>query len=161
MPLLLSIGCNSDYTLERRGGPYPSDPVGDPPLGGSGGAAGAPTTDEGGSGANPEAPILFCDALTVVRNKCQRCHNDPPENGAPVPFLTFEDFHAQYGTSEFAWWEVAVGMVEDDIMPYVALNAPPFSIMPPVEPLTVEEKATLLGWLKQGALPEGGTDCPE
>jgi hypothetical protein len=32
--------------------------------------------------------------------------------------------------------------------------------MPPVEPLTASEKATLLGWLKQGALAEGGTDCP-
>jgi len=26
--------------------------------------------------------------------------------------------------------------------------------------LTSDEKATLLGWLKQGAVAEGGTDCP-
>ena len=45
-------------------------------------------------------------------------------------------------------------------MPYVALNEPPFSLVPPVEPLTADEKDTLLGWLKQGALPEGGTNCP-
>jgi hypothetical protein len=45
-------------------------------------------------------------------------------------------------------------------MPYVALNDPPTSLMPPVEPLTAEEKATLLAWLEQGAEPEGGTDCP-
>ena len=45
-------------------------------------------------------------------------------------------------------------------MPYVALNDGPDPIMPPVELLTATEKATLLGWLKQGMKPEGGTDCP-
>lgn len=50
--------------------------------------------------------------------------------------------------------------VAKDFMPFVALNEPPTNLMPPVEPLTVDEKATLLGWLEQGALPEGGTDCP-
>ena len=45
-------------------------------------------------------------------------------------------------------------------MPYVVLNEPPNPIMPPVEPLTASEKATLLGWLKQGMKPEGGTNCP-
>jgi hypothetical protein len=45
-------------------------------------------------------------------------------------------------------------------MPDLAQNDPPASLMPPVEALTDEEKATLLDWLEQGAVPEGGTDCP-
>jgi hypothetical protein len=46
-------------------------------------------------------------------------------------------------------------------MPPVALNQPPTNLMPPVEPLTADEKTTLLGWLEQGAKPVGGTDCPK
>jgi hypothetical protein len=76
-----------------------------------------------------------------------------------VAFLKQEDFQAQYYDTEFRWWEISVGMVERDKMPFVALNGPPTNLQPPVEGLTVDEKATLVGWLKQGALPEGGTQC--
>jgi hypothetical protein len=96
----------------------------------------------------------------VVRAKCQRCHRDPLQNGAPVPFLTYSDFFAPYGASGTTFGEAAVRAVENDMMPYVVLNDGPNPIMPPVEPLTAAEKATLLGWLKQGLKPEGGTDCP-
>jgi hypothetical protein len=51
-------------------------------------------------------------------------------------------------------------VVERDFMPYVALNEGDDPIMPPVEPLTGDEKATLLAWLRQGALPLDGTACP-
>jgi hypothetical protein len=155
---LCAFACVSDPEVERRGG-RPVDPVIEVPNDGSGGrgagAAGAPA-----EGGGPSEVVAFCDALTVVRRKCQRCHGDPLQNGAPVPFLNFEDFHRQYGTSEFEYWEAATGLVERDVMPYVVLNEPPTNLMPPVEPLTLEEKATLLTWLQQGALPEGGTDCP-
>ena len=163
--LLLAASCSEgDYELERRGGPFPAAPATDPPstTGGSptegdGGAPGGGNNGDGG--ADSEALIPFCDALTVVRAKCQRCHTDPTENGAPVPFLTFEDFHAIY-FADVKWWQRAVQVVESDYMPYVALNDPPTSLMPPVEPLTEDEKATLMGWFMQGALPEGGTECP-
>jgi hypothetical protein len=143
--LALATGCGGDDSvLTRRGGELPDTSEG-----------GATGVEPSGGGA-----VAFCDALTVVRAKCQRCHGNPLQNAAPVPFLTYDDFKAQYGTTEFTYGEVAVGAVERDIMPYVALNEPPSPVMPPVEPLTAAEKATLLGWLKQGALPEGGTDCP-
>ncbi len=58
------------------------------------------------------------------------------------------------------YWQAAIDQVKADLMPYVALNEPPTNAMPPVEALTSEEKATLLGWLEQGAAPAGGTDCP-
>ncbi len=135
---LFALGCSSDTSLERRGGP-PPDP-------------------DGGAGSVGE-PIPFCDAFKVVQAKCQRCHQDPPKNGAPVPFLSYEDTQAQYGTTEFKYSDVMLSAVETDLMPYLALNGGANPIMPPVEPLTAAEKATLLGWLKQGALPEGGTDC--
>jgi hypothetical protein len=146
---LALVGCSSeDPVVERRGGPLP-EPA-EPAPGGSSGAAGSPP----GEG---EA-IAFCDALVVVRAKCQRCHTEPPKNGAPIPFLTYEDFQAPYGNGTYA--QVARRKVEEGTMPYVYLNDPP-RITPPVQPLTAQEKETLLGWLQQGATPEGGTDCPE
>lgn len=141
---------NDDTSLERRGGPLP-EAMPDPPSSMAGGA--------GAGGASGDG-IAFCDALQVIQAKCQRCHNDPQQNGAPVAFLTYEDTQANYFETERKWFEVMLEAVSEDFMPFVALNKPPTSLMPPVEPLTVEEKATLLGWLKQGALPEGGTDCP-
>lgn len=136
----LAFGCSgSDTTLERRGGPLPEEAAG---------------------GADSSPPITFCEALTVMRAKCQRCHQDPPKNGAPVPFLTYDDTHARYYATDMKFSDVMPGAIERGFMPYVALNDGDNPIMPPVEPLTPEEKATLLGWLKQGALPVGGTDCP-
>jgi hypothetical protein len=148
--LTLGTGCASDDPdVERRGGDLP-----DPPTGGtSNGSA-------GGDGAGGDAPIKFCDALVVAQNKCQRCHGTPLKNGAPVPFETYDDFQAPYGTSGVTYGEVAIRLVEDNIMPYVSLNDSATPPDPPVEPLTADEKATLLGWLKQGAKPEGGTSCP-
>ncbi len=120
--------------------------------------AGSNAAGAGGGASAPRA-ITFCEAFAVIRAKCQRCHRDPTVNGAPVPFLTYEDTQAQYYDSNFKWSEVMVGVIERDFMPYVALNGSPGLVGGPVEPLTPDEKATLLGWLREGALPEGGTDC--
>lgn len=114
----------------------------------------------GAAGAGEGGGVPYCDALVVLEAKCQRCHGEPLKNGAPVAFLGFEVFSQLYSpTSTVTWREAALDVVERDAMPYVALNNPPTSLMPPVEPLTDDEKSTLLGWLKQGAKPEGGTDC--
>jgi hypothetical protein len=136
----LTFGCSeSDTKLERRGGPLP----------------------EGvGGGADSGPPVSFCQALTVIRTKCQRCHQDPPKNGAPVPFLDYDDTQAPYVDDTLKYSDVMLLVVERDFMPYVTLNEGDDPIMPPVEPLTGDEKATLLGWLRQGALPLDGTACP-
>ena len=155
LTLVLAASCSSgEYKLERRGGPFPATPIVDPPSG----SAGAPAEASGGAGGTEE-PIPFCDALAVIRANCQRCHTDPPQNGAPVPLDTYEALQAFYLEPK-RWWERAKEVVEIDYMPYVELNLPPVSLMPPVEPLTPDEKATLMGWFAQGAQPEGGTDCP-
>lgn len=166
--VLLALACggacsSSDYELERRGGPLPPGPVVDEPSDGgsaAGGNSASAGSGDGGDGGVSGVAVSFCDALTVIQAKCQRCHGDPLHNGAPVAFLDFDDLHAQYYDTELEWWQVAVGMVERDAMPYVALNDSPTLEGGTVEPLTTDEKATLLGWLQQGALPEGGIDCP-
>lgn len=137
---LLALGCASeDPKLVRTGGPLPD-------------------TSGGAGDMGPAVP--FCDALTVIRAKCQRCHSNPPQHAAPVPFITYEDTQAQYYTTDQKFSDVMVTAIEKDFMPYLGLNGPPTNLMPPAEPLTADEKATMLAWLKQGALPTGGTDCP-
>lgn len=140
--LVIGCGGNPDSTTPSSGA--------DAGASNAGGSAG------GGTGT----AVAFCDALAVIRAKCQRCHGEPLQHGAPVAFLSYEDTQAPYFTTDKQWWEVMLADVTKDLMPYVALNDPPTSVKPPVEPLTAAEKATLLGWLQQGALPEGGTDCP-
>lgn len=150
--LASSQACAEDPELERRGG----DDVPSPVAQGEGGV----DSVSGGGGTADSGLVPFCDALTVIRAKCQRCHGNPLNNGAPAPFLTYEDTQAPYYMTDDKWTDVMPGVIERGFMPYVALNDPPTNLMPPVEPLTPEEKATLLAWLKQGALPVGGTDCP-
>lgn len=146
MLLGLAIACAEDPDVEREGGPFPPDPSGND------------GSDPGSAGGGAAVP--FCAAFEVVVDKCQRCHTDPPKFGAPVPFLSVDDFHRPYGSGSMEYFQAAIGQVEADLMPYTALNDPPTSLMPPVEALTSAEKATLLGWLRQGADDEGGTDCP-
>lgn len=140
----LGVACAEDPEVEREGRPLPPDP------------------SKGGSDGDGDGPkVTFCAAFEVVTAKCQRCHTDPPKFGAPVPFLSIDDFHRPYGGADSKeYFQAAIEQVEGDFMPYTALNDPPTSLMPPVEPLTGDEKATLLSWLKQGAKDEGGTDCP-
>ena len=116
-----------------------------------GGGAG---TSSGGGGAIPGC------VLQVIQDKCQRCHGDPLQHGAPVAFFTVDDFQARYFESDSKWWQIAAAQVEDDSMPFMALNNLPEPIMPPVEPLTADEKATLLGWLKAGAMAGDVSSCP-
>jgi hypothetical protein len=140
----LATGCSGNHSLERKGGPLP-----DTSDGGS----------EGMSGGDAPGAIPGC-VLDVIENKCQRCHGDPRKHEAPVAFFTVNDFQARYFQTAAKWWEVAAERVEADVMPFVALNDPPNPVMPPVEPLTPDEKVTLLAWLKAGALPDAGNVCP-
>jgi hypothetical protein len=119
------------------------------------------TGPSGGAGTGSSSGgVTFCEALAVIRDKCQRCHQSPPQHGAPVPFLTYEDIQAPYYTTDRQWSDAIADAVDRGTMPDLAQNEPPTSLMPPVEPLTADEQATLLDWLSQGAKAEGGTDCP-
>jgi hypothetical protein len=76
-----------------------------------------------------------------------------------MALLAYEDTQGMWTLTKDVH-DVMLDAVSRDFMPYVALNEPPTSLMPPVESLSDAEKATLLKWLMEGALPEGGTDCP-
>lgn len=109
--------------------------------------------------AQPERTegVTWCQALGVLESSCQRCHNDPAQNGAPFPLLTYDHTQADYPGTETPIRDKMRDWVGRDLMPPVS----PFTMMldPPVEPLTCEQKSTLLRWLDEGAQPTGGLDC--
>ncbi len=113
-----------------------------------------------GSPAGASAQNLtFCDVQPILVSKCQRCHQDPPQNGAPFPLLTYADTQVASPTTNnptakrFQEMERVVSM---GLMPDQSLT-----LDPPVSALTCQEKATLLGWLRNGAVaaPVGADDC--
>jgi hypothetical protein len=116
---------------------------------GEGGAAGAP--DEGSAGgaggAPPEPePTFPCDVRAINENACQRCHQEPQQNGAPFSLLTWSDTRAEYGIQLV--YQAMVKAIADDFMPPTWLE-----VEPPVQPLTAGEKQILLDWLAAGAPP--------
>lgn len=115
-------------------------------------SGGAPNVDGGDSSGRTD-PVPWCDVFAVLSCKCQRCHTDPPENGAPFPLLAYEHTQAEYGGGQV--WQALRGAIASDFMPPSFLP----ELMPPVEKLTDFEKATLIGWADQGATLLGSADC--
>jgi hypothetical protein len=135
----LSACADHDADLEREGGSIP----------------------EHDSGAMPEddgeiETVTWCQASAVLEQACERCHTEPPANGAPFPLVSYEDTQAPYYSSGKQIWEVMRSVVRSGFMPMR-----PAALMPPVEPLTCEQKSTLLGWLDQGAKLEGPPTCTD
>lgn len=103
--------------------------------------------------------IGFCDAAAVVEAKCVRCHSDPPQHGAPFSLHGYDAITAAAPTASDPGRTRADRMlaaVESGEMPFTALE-----LDPPVEPLSCEERTTLLTWLEAGAPPppDGDTTC--
>ena len=121
--------------------------------GGSGGMGGEAGNASEGGAAGEGAPDFPCAVRAAIEAKCQRCHNDPPRNGAPFPLLTWEHTRAAYGP--ILVYEAMLPAIESDFMPFTELE-----LDPPVEPLTPSEKTTLVTWLEAGALPVVGETCP-
>jgi hypothetical protein len=109
-----------------------------------------------GDASSVAGDVTWCQALGVLESSCQRCHTDPPQNAAPFSLMTYADTQAPYFTTDFATWERMQRAVETDFMPATFIE-----LDPPVQPLTCEEKTTLLGWLDQGARLVGPENCTE
>jgi len=94
----------------------------------------------------------FCAAHVVLRDKCQRCHQDPTQNGAPFPLLSYADTQVvdRKGVPRFQKMRAAI---ESDYMPPTFLE-----LEPAVEPLHESERVALLGWLSSEA-PLDAPDC--
>lgn len=109
--------------------------------------------------SDPERTPTFCDVLPILQSKCQRCHQNPTQNGAPFPFLTYADTQVSAPTPEKPdrkRFEQMRAAVESGVMPDRTQE-----LDPPVSDLSCAEKATLLSWLRAGAPPEadGENEC--
>jgi hypothetical protein len=118
----------------------------------SGGTGGASMAGAG-AGGSPEPGPTWCEVFAVLEQKCQRCHHEPPANGAPFALVTYDDTQVvdRRGVPRY---ERMLDAVESDFMPATFIE-----LEPPVEPLDASEKTLLVDWLSRGAEPVGGTSC--
>jgi len=125
-------------------------------VGGSGGSGDTPgllCENDGG----PLVGDLPCDVGTVLENKCQPCHQQPPKNHAHFPLLTYEDTQQPFGiVPDERRWQRMAQVVEPGGQPHMPYgNAPQ---------LTPAELDTLRAWFRACArpAPEGqGCDTGE
>lgn len=114
------------------------------------GESGAPSAASGASSASESS---WCATDRVLSHKCRRCHQDPPLNGAPFPLSSYADTQVVDGRGKPRFQKMADSVAS-------AYMPPQFlSLTPPVEPLTDEERTTLLDWCAAGARADDGASC--
>ena len=151
--LALYTGCGDQSTERKGGGGIPNLDAG-----GGGGESNAGAAGAGAAAGAQGSPVPWCDAYKIINCVCQQCHRDPTLNGAAMPLMTYEDTQAPFPlpTSSTLVWEKMQVAVKSRVMPETGNS----SVVPAVKPLTDAQQNTLLNWLAQGALDEGGSNCP-
>ncbi len=81
---------------------------------------------------------------TIIVDKCQGCHGDKLEFGAPMKLITWDDTQTTAVTSDRKMWEEMQLRIHDTAQP-----------MPPrgVPALALHEIAILDAWFAEGAPP--------
>jgi hypothetical protein len=82
-----------------------------------------------------------------------RCHSNPPAHGAPFALDSYEATQVPSRDGKTIRADRMGEVIESGFMPLTSLR-----LDPPVEPLSCEEKATLLEWIARGAPPAPDTD---
>ena len=107
------------------------------------------SSDDDGDDA---AEAIPCEVQQVLQAKCQRCHGDPVEEGAPFSLVTLEDLKRD--TASGPVYERVLRALETEYMP------PDFlTLDPPVQELTDDELDVLLEWVEAGAPAENAGAC--
>jgi hypothetical protein len=131
--ILLAVGACSDPALTRRSG--------------SGDERATPMP--GDASIDSSSQGLPCAVRKITDARCAaQCHNSPPNFGAPVSLVSWEDFHRQ-------------AVLDPTHKVYEAtrdrLHRSGLGRMPQNDTLSPADLATLDAWLGQGAPP--GVDC--
>jgi hypothetical protein len=95
-------------------------------------------------GPSPASGSIPADVLAVISARCQPCHQDPPLNGAPFPFLTYEDVHGLFEMTIPKYQEMHA-LIQPDGSPHM-----PYGMAPQ---LTAAQFKTLDDWLLDCAPP--------
>jgi hypothetical protein len=119
-------------------------------------SSGGKTDETSGGDGGPEL-VQWCEAYKIINCTCQQCHQNPPLHGAPIPLMTYADTQAPFpkATSPGTVWQEMQGVIGNRFMPFTG----DATVMPPVQPLTDAQQATILAWLSQGATDLGGQKC--
>ncbi len=130
-----SVGTDASSQTDATRGSGPGPEAG-PGASGDGGGTGVQTSD------------LPCAVATLLANNCQRCHGDPPTNGAPMSLITRADLLAP--SPSHATLTVAASAV-------TRISATDGTVMPPppASPLSAADITTFDAFVSSG-LPVGG-----
>lgn len=93
---------------------------------------------------------LPCNVDTILANNCRKCHSDPPQFGAPMPMLTWDDL--QKPAPDFPdkkVFQAVVAKIDNDADPM-----PP----PPNARLGPSDREVLRSWAAAGA-PRDAVGC--
>jgi hypothetical protein len=136
--------CSSNTQEGCLAGPCTGGAGGMGTGGGAGGAGAAATCHP-----DPQTGDFPCDVFAVVHQHCNPCHQDPPQNGAPFPLLTYADTQQVYKPGKLVFQQMY-----DQIQPGAGPR------MPLGGSLTDAEFDTLANWLAACAPPTAaGTGC--
>jgi hypothetical protein len=102
-----------------------------------------------GAPAAMSGSILPCGVSKIMVNSCQSCHGATPIGGAPMPLVSFEDFHKPATTQPTKQvYQLVQERIHDTTRP-----------MPPMGELTATELSELDAWAQAGALSGAAADA--
>jgi uncharacterized membrane protein len=113
-----------------------------------------PSTAGTAAQGEPEPASGWCSVQSVLEARCQRCHGEEPQHGAPFALVSYHDTQV-VNVKGKPRYELIAAAVSGDFMPPVFLK-----LVPPVEPLTDLERAALLDWCERGAPEPSASDPP-
>lgn len=102
----------------------------------------------------PEPASGWCSVQTVLVLKCQRCHGEETQQGAPFALVSYHDTQVVNAAGK-PRYELIAAAVSSEFMPPAFLK-----LMPPVEPLMEPERAALLDWCDRGAPGPSASEPP-
>lgn len=172
------VGCSADVDTNCVGGPCQEEDSGVPPALDAATCTGA---EDGGpacyadyhraAACDPEKMStkgdIPCNIWKIMHRKplqsggCHKCHQDPPQGGAPFPETTYEDLLVH--SSKYGYGDGGTERIFQSMAYALAKNLPcgpeGYTAMPFVtsEPLTCAESLELSTWLADCApsVPEG------
>ena len=135
--LLIAAACSGTDAAS------PSDPSQADAFGADGGKKVFKTAADGPSG-------IPCDVDAILAANCRKCHSDPPQYGAPMPLLTWDNLHAAAPSDASKHvYEMAAQKIADDAEPM-----PP----PPNARLSASDRSVVTAWAAAGA-PKSTATC--
>jgi Copper type II ascorbate-dependent monooxygenase, C-terminal domain/Copper type II ascorbate-dependent monooxygenase, N-terminal domain len=74
--------------------------------------------DDGSGDGEPGGPAVPCEIQTLAREHCGECHAESPRYGAPMPLVSYDDFHVPAKSDPSrSVWELSIARMNDPVSP--------------------------------------------